>query len=259
MIRRTPRDDPPSRLAQWAKRLALFGLALAAIDLVLVRGGSVDEAFGMLVLGCALGFAAAGVLLALPAFIQIWNTGRRGFGAALGGLLVGAGLLTYPAYVGARGYRLPPVSDVTTDAGDPPRFLVQAGSRKAEPPTGPVRDLAGSASTEFRDLTPLVVATSTAETYAGALEVVTRRKWRVVAARAPGMGRNGQIQAVAPTAVMGFPEDVVIRIRARGAGAVLDLRSAARTARRDFGSNVQRVRALRAEIEEEIGAQPDER
>jgi uncharacterized protein (DUF1499 family) len=55
---------------------------------------------------------------------------------------------------------------------------------------------------------------------------------------------------------MGFREDVIIRVRPSGRGAVVDIRSASRFGRHDFGSNAARVRALRAELADEFEAQP---
>jgi uncharacterized protein (DUF1499 family) len=55
---------------------------------------------------------------------------------------------------------------------------------------------------------------------------------------------------------MGFPDDVVIRIRMSSAGAVVDMRSASRFGKHDLGANARRVRALLEELDEEVGAQP---
>ena len=72
---------------------------------------------------------------------------------------------------------------------------------------------------------------------------MTKRKWRVVDARAPLAGRrDGRIEAVARTAIMGFRDDVVIRIRPDPDGARIDIRSTSRYGRHDFGTNAARVR-----------------
>ena len=93
-----------------------------------------------------------------------------------------------------------------------------------------------------------------------ALAVVNKRKWRVVDARAPQAGRReGHIEAVARTPIMGFRDDVSIRVRAETDGARIDARSSSRYGSFDFGTNASRVRGLMNEIEDAIRAQRPER
>jgi hypothetical protein len=49
---------------------------------------------------------------------------------------------------------------------------------------------------------------------------------------------------------MGFRDDVAVRIRAVGQGARVDVRSASRYGRHDFGTNAARVRALLADVDD---------
>jgi uncharacterized protein (DUF1499 family) len=82
----------------------------------------------------------------------------------------------------------------------------------------------------------------------------------VVDARAPQAGRReGHIEAVARTAIMGFRDDVVVRIRAEPDGARIDARSSSRYGTFDFGTNAARLRGLINEIEDAIRAQKPER
>ncbi len=89
--------------------------------------------------------------------------------------------------------------------------------------------------------------------------MITKRKWRIVDARAPQAGRrDGQIEAVARTPIMGFRDDVVVRVRADGDGARIDVRSASRYGRHDFGANAARIRSLLDDIDDAIAAQSGE-
>ena len=65
--------------------------------------------------------------------------------------------------------------------------------------------------------------------------------------------RDGYIEAVARTLIMGFRDDVAVRIRAVGDGARVDVRSSSRYGRSDFGVNAARVRALLDDIEDLAG------
>jgi uncharacterized protein (DUF1499 family) len=88
-----------------------------------------------------------------------------------------------------------------------------------------------------------------------ALGIVNKRKWRIADARPPTPGRrDATIEAVARSLIMGFPDDVVIRITPAGNGTRVDVRSASRHAWPDFGSNASRVQALLDDIDDEMNA-----
>ncbi len=76
--------------------------------------------------------------------------------------------------------------------------------------------------------------------------------------RPPERGREGRIEAVARTAIMGLREDVVVRVRADGQGSRIDIRSSSRYGSFDFGSNAARVRTLVDDIDDAIGRQKPE-
>ena len=54
----------------------------------------------------------------------------------------------------------------------------------------------------------------------------------------------GVIEAVATTRIMGFKDDVVIRVRGSHDGAQVDLRSVSRVGEGDIGANAKRIRAF---------------
>jgi len=73
----------------------------------------------------------------------------------------------------------------------------------------------------------------------------------VINERPPQPGRrDGYIEAVARTPIMGFRDDVAVRIRGVGQGARVDVRSASRYGRHDFGTNAARVRVLLDDIDD---------
>ena len=121
----------------------------------------------------------------------------------------------------------------------------------------------GAVAAEFQrrtypSIAPLQTASTATELYDAAFAIVTKRKWRIVEQRPPQAGRReGRIEAVARTAVMGFRDDVVIRVRPISGGSRLDIRSASRYGQRDFGANAKRIQALLDDIEEAVAPQPD--
>jgi uncharacterized protein (DUF1499 family) len=81
------------------------------------------------------------------------------------------------------------------------------------------------------------------------MSIVEKRGWRVLDSVSPRGGeRDGRIEAVALTPVMGFREDVVIRVRTSDKGVRIDMRSASRYGEHDFGSNAARIESFMADF-----------
>src|SRR3954470_24198306 len=250
MARRRFADDPTSRLAIWARRCAFFSLAATVLSILIVRSGILEIVPALATFAGALVFAVIGIVLAFGAFIVIWKDGSRGMGHAFAAIAIGLALIAYPAYLGYRAYTLPMINDITTDALDPPRFDVLARLR----PRGTV-EYAGLYAAELQrkaypDIEPLSVSAAPKAAYDTTMAVITRRKWRVVVDRPPQPGRrDGQIEAVARTPIMGFRDDVSLRVRPEDDGARIDVRSASRYGRHDFGGNASRIRSLLEDVE----------
>ena len=259
MPRRRITEEPISRFAIWARRFALFALGVALLALILGRVDLIEVIPTFVTLMGALVFAVIGMLLALAAFVVIWREGLRGGGYALLAVVIGIALIAYPAYLGVLGYHLPPIADITTDTVDPPRFEAVARVRPREAnPTA----YAGAAAAELQrqaypNIAPMQTASTPQELFEAAAAAVQRRKWVPLVERRPQGGRReGIIEAVTRSTIMGFRDDVVLRVRAIPGGSRLDIRSASRYGWRDFGANARRIRSLMEEIEEAIEPQP---
>jgi len=90
--------------------------------------------------------------------------------------------------------------------------------------------------------------------YDAALAVMLKRRWQVITPAPPPGWREAYIEAVARTAIMGFRDDIVVRIRAVRQGARVDVRSASRYGRHDFGTNASRVVSLTSDIDDALDA-----
>ncbi len=268
MARRRVFDDPISRLAIWARRLALFALVAALLSIIIVRWGFLEVGPAVVTFGGALAFAMLAILLALGALIGIWRHGLGGLGHVFMAIFVGLVLIAYPAYFAVKAYRLPEIADITTDPIDPPRFEVIARLRPR--PTNsflgvnPVQ-YAGLAAAELQqkaypDIETLSLEAAPGAVYEAALAVVGKRRWRIVDSREPlARRREGHIEAVARTPIMGFRDDIVIRIRANGEETLVDMRSASRYGRHDFGTNAARIRSLLDDIDDAVGTEQEKR
>jgi uncharacterized protein (DUF1499 family) len=262
MVPRHIHSEPTSRLAIWARRIAGFALLASILAILIVRSGLLEIWPALATFAGALGIAVVALLVAFAAFVVIWMEGLAGMGAALTAMALSLALLAYPAYLGLKAARLPWIYDITTDPIDPPRYdaLSRLRPRDANPIAYSGLYAAEQQRKAYPDVGPLATNATPQAAYDAALAVVNKRRWRVVDARAPQAGRReGHIEAVARTPIMGFRDDVSIRVRAEPDGARIDARSSSRYGSFDFGANASRVRVLMNEIEDAIRAQRPER
>jgi uncharacterized protein (DUF1499 family) len=260
MARRPLHDEPVSKVAIWSSRLGWFAFAVAVLSIIIVRSGLLEIVPALATFAAALVFAGLAVLFAFAAFIVIWRQGLGGLGRAFLGLFLGLALLAYPAYLGTRAIRLPEISDITTDTTNPPRFEVLARLRPRGRIDYPGQAVAALQRTAYPDVVPLELDVPTKTAYDTALALVTKRKWNVVDSRTPTLARrDGVIEAVARTPIMGFRDDVVIRVSPLGQGTRIDVRSASRVGAHDLGANASRIRSLLEEIDDVISSTPEPR
>ena len=241
-------SEPISALASWARRLAVFAAVTALVSVIVVRFGFLEMRPALATFFGALACAGLSILVSLAAFAAIWQNGSRGMGRILTALLINALVLAYPAYLGYKYRQLPAIHDITTDPIDPPRFDALARLRASDGANTAV--YAGLYSAEqqrlaYPDIETVQLDVPVQRAYEATLALVTRRKWRIVDARPPQPPRReGHIEAVARTPVMGFREDVAIRVLADGTGARIDIRSSSRYFESDLGSNAARIARL---------------
>jgi len=264
MVRRSFIDEPLSRLAAWSSRLALFALAAAALSVLILRTRLLETGPALATFAGALGFATLAILLALAAFVSIWRQGYSGLGRAVRGLILGLLLLAYPVYLGAHAFKLPAINDITTDPGNPPRFEALARLRPADRVAYPGAQTAALQRQAYPDIVPLQLALPVQTAYNVALSVILKRKWPIAEARRPvGPRGGGAIETTARSLLMGFSDDIVIRVTPIGSGAIMgsriDLRSASRYGEHDLGANAARLRALLEDIDDAAGDAPEPR
>ena len=161
--------------------------------------------------------------------------------------------LTYvPAYL-----NLPPINDVSTDFADPPQFLALAKQRKgdANPVAYPGARFAAAQQKAYPELRSFVVDRPAEEAFELVEEAVRKLKWRVAASEPPATGRGakpGMLEATDTTLVVGFTDDIVVRVEGSVNRSRIDVRSASRYGAHDLGDNATRVRRFFAELQTRI-------
>ncbi|WMT77325.1 DUF1499 domain-containing protein [Bradyrhizobium sp. Ash2021] len=241
-------SEPVSSLATWARNLAIFSLVAVVVSIIIVRFGFLEMKPALATFFGALACAGLSILVGLAAFAAIWQNGSRGMSRILLALLIDAVILAYPAYLGLQYRRLPPIHDITTDPIDPPRFEALARLRSGEGANSAVYTGLYSAEQQrqaYPDIETVELEVPVQRAYEVALQLVTKRKWLVIDERPPQLPRRiGRIEAVARTPIMGFREDVSIRVTPDGEDSRVDIRSASRYFDSDLGSNAARVTKL---------------
>jgi uncharacterized protein (DUF1499 family) len=239
-------SEPVSSLATGARNLAVFSVVAVAVSIIIVRFGFLEMKPALATFFGALGLAALSILVGLLGFAAIWQNGSRGMSRILIAIVIDAVVLAYPAYLALQYRKLPAIHDITTDPIDPPRFEALARLRAGDGANTAV--YAGLYSAEqqrlaYPDIEPLQLEIPVDRAYAIALQLVTKRKWLVIDERAPAPPRRvGRIEAVARTPIMGFREDVSIRVVPDGdLDSRVDIRSSSRYFESDLGSNAARV------------------
>src|SRR5436190_8483699 len=243
--------EPVSALATWSRNLAVFSVIAVLVAVIFIHTDFLEIKPAMVTFIGGLAVAGLSILVGLGAFASIWQNGSRGMGRILLALFIDAAVLAYPAYLALQYRKLPKIHDITTDAIDPPRFEALARLRAGEGANPAV--YAGLYSAEqqrvaYPDIETVELELPAPRAYEVVLQVVNKRKWNVVDDRKPEGRRDGHIEAITKSFLMGFREDVTIRIKADGEDSRVDIRSSSRYFESDFGSNAKRVAALMEDI-----------
>lgn len=235
-----------SKLAVWSSRLAIFSLPVLLLAVFLHRAGIIEYRAALTLLVAILLLALLAFMLAAAALVVIWNDGLKGLGAAILAAVISGAVLAYPAFEILRGVMLPAISDVSTDTADPPRFhaVMAFRARGANPSDYP----GGNTAEVQRKFYPAVRTqefdAEADEMFGAVLAIVQRNGWQLADNIPPAANRDGRIEAVTVTPLMGFREDVSIRVRKAGNMVRVDMRSASRYGQRDFGTNARRIEAF---------------
>jgi hypothetical protein len=244
-------------LARWSSRTALFSASILLVGVVLHRLTTFPTpvALNLLMVGAAV--AGLAVLVALIAIVQIWRRGYGGAGSAAAGVLIPLLAMAWPLTYAPAFFNLPPINDVTTDLAEPPRFVALAKPHAAAG-SGPAYAAERFASLQqkaYPDLRTFVIDRPAQETFELVEEAVRKLKWTVAASDPPAGGRSaksGILEATDRTLVIGFTDDIVIRVEGSVNRSRVDVRSASRHGRHDLGQNAARVRRFYAELKSRI-------
>lgn len=240
------RDLPPVSASGWSARIAIFAAALVVSAAVLHRLAGLMTPAALNIFLLAFTLAGLALLLAFVALWQVWRTARYGATGAFVAIFLAAAVLAWPVSYLPAVLASQPLNDVSTDLTAPPRFvaLARLRPRGANAPDYPGVKYAQRQAELYPDIRPLKINRPPREVFELLRQAMRRLQIKVVASKPPERLEPGQIEGVDRTLILGFRDDVVLRVSAAANGARVDVRSASRWGRYDFGQNATRVRQI---------------
>ena len=240
-------------LARWSNRIAIFSASLIVVGVVLHRLTSFPTRVALNLFAVGAAGAGLAMLAGLIALVQIWRRGFGGAGKAAFGVLLPLLLMAWPLTFLPALINLPPINDVTTDVASPPQFVALAKARtgEANPAAYPGERFALEQQKAYPALRTFYVDRGVEEANGLVEEAVRKLRWRVAASEPPAgkQAKSGTLEATDLTTVLGFPDDVIVRVEGNDTSARVDVRSASRYGLADMGQNATRVRRFLAELQ----------
>lgn len=234
-----------SSSSRWSLRLALFSAQLIIISILLHRFTSMSTPVATNLIVVSLMGAAIAILLSILAFVQIWNKGIRGTGIALFALIISLIIFAVPLYHLPNLIRLPAINDITTDLLSPPQFRRIAALREdtANSLDYPGSSFIAAQANAYPDISTLLLERSNQDSYELIHGVIRDLGWEIVSEQQPSKkNKTGYIEAIDQSSILGFRDDIVVRVRGDASFTRIDMRSASRYGRHDLGANANRIR-----------------
>jgi uncharacterized protein (DUF1499 family) len=233
----------------WARRIALFFVQLLVLTVLLHRFGTLATPAALNLLAVSLGGLVLAIIVAVVGLVRIWFGGQNGAAAAFAAIAIALVGLALPLYYLSQFFMLPRLNDIETTPRQPMQFSQLAALRPADANRIVEPDLAAAELQEkaYPDLRPMELERSVTETFDIVHEAVKRLGWTIVLNEPPA-DQPGRIEATDRTMLMGYTDDVLVRVNGDDAHAFIDVRSTSRYGTHDLGANAERIRALFAEV-----------
>lgn len=235
-----------SKLAIWARRLALFSAALTLVSTGLHFFGQIaPDVFEIsLVIGTVS--AGAAFLIGLSAYVVLWFTGDRGWAPASVGFFLGLLCLAPAGIVLALSESYPSTADVTTALGTPPQLLEAQPNESAIDPE--------TVLASFPNLITRAYQIPPQELFALGQSLVRANGWEILAATPPTETSTGQLNALRRS-LLGFENEIAFRVSPNPIGSLIDLRAASLDpVYHDLGDNGRAIEAFLLALDDRVSS-----
>ena len=226
-------------MGKWLKILSYIALLGFPLSVLGTRLGLFDFRVGFTGLSYTLFLAVGVFLLALIVAVTQRKSNPDIYSAAriaaiislLPILAIGSQVIT------ARS--VPSIHNISTDTIDPPKFAKIAEIRTAldNPLFYDSEKLAAVQQQAYPQVKTILTKLNTTDAHAKAIVVAEALGWVIVSESVVA----GIIEATQTSALWGFKDDIVIRVRDVEGQAIVDLRSVSRVGKSDLGANAKRI------------------
>lgn len=257
-----------------AKKSALFANFALYLSLALIvwfavaafgpKFGLIDWKVGLITMTFAWGLYLIGLTALIALIALVWTLSkapRSGWLAALIALIIPLLFAGALAATKARGDRVPPIHDVTTNPADPPLYSPETLALRQSLGANPISDFTTPLGASeiyqgdrFAALASKTKADLIAEGYPGLKTVRLPERAPAAAEKVAEAMRDAgfadvriagnSVSGVAETFLYGFKDDVVARISPTSTGSEVDFRSTSRVGLSDLGENAKRIKRL---------------
>lgn len=235
-----------SKWAVWARRFGALALPLAALPVLLHRGHVITSDNFLVIEAIALSLAALAILMAMIAFVRLWFTGDQGWWKASLAFIFGALCLAPAGYFAYEALRQPRTPDVSTDFDAPPALASLTDNRVLTP------EQRAAIEAQFPNARSRNYPIAAPEMFDTVADIVDDRGWDVRTSRRPTTQlETGQLNAIVTT-LLGFRQEVAIRVAGSADGTTISMRSASLTSFPDFGENGQRIEAFLLDLDNQV-------
>ena len=224
----------------WLLRIQIALLVLLAA----VAAGHKFEviSFPMMAQGFMVGLGGLLLLGVLALAALIWAGIRKesGWGLPMMVVVILAALPVVMILATAGdGFDKPRIHDITTDMENPPQFSVAQSLRKEGENSlvYAIETLPALQSAAYPEIQPLRVSQTAYDSYEQAKAALTALGWEVTREDIV----NYELEAVDETKLLGFKDDVIVRVQSENGGSRIDVRSVSRVGVSDLGANAKRI------------------
>lgn len=239
--------NKPFDCTRWSLKLSLFAALIAALAVLGHRSALIDFQPALLGLAGSILTGLLAIVIGLTGTLRAIKAKESEIVSTLAGstlsfLVVMPMLMTVMAGAG-----VPRIHDISTDLEHPPEFVAIKALRTAAHNSLDrleLDNLAALQKESYPDLGPVLMGRPFYQVFEQVIRLVKERGWEVAAVSAEA----GRIEATDTTLIMGFKDDVVIRVQAVGSRTLVDMRSASRVGESDLGVNAARIRLFLADL-----------
>lgn len=232
---------------RWSLKLSLLATLAAVLAVLGHRLSILDFQPALLGLAGSTLIGSLAILLGLIGIFKAVRAKKPEIAAMLAGPTLGF-LVVMPVFMAVlTGAGAPRIHDITTDLEHPPEFVaikeLRTPAHNALDRLVP-RNLAALQEESYPDLSPVLIDRPFDQAFEQVVALVKKRSWEVIAVSA----EEGRIEATDTTPIMGFKDDIVIRLQAMGSRTRVDIRSASRVGESDLGVNAARIRLFLTDL-----------